>query len=820
MLRRALRQRPDDTALGARILLTLAWSEAEQGRLEASFGHLDEAAVLAAGHPGLAGITSGQRGLLLLRLGRAQEALAYLRRALPLLDGQPIEQVRALLHQGVAEKDLRRYRAAEASFLQSAALAKEHQHAILAGKATSNLGELAALRGDLPLAIARFDEAAEIFREADPILRAITVVDSGYALTQAGLFSEAAADLLDAAELLGAARLPLPEAEAWLSLAELALTEERAAEATQYARKALRGFRRRGFDGGELMARAVLAATATVTRRTIAGVRERTDEVAADLAVRGLTEEAARLRLRVARSATRAGVLDIAEELAGSAYRTGSGTAIRTRILGHTVRAELAAATGDRARKRREVRSGLAALQRHQARLGSFDLQTAVVRHGVDLAGLGLADAVAVGHPGQVLTWLERTRALATRIPPVRPPDDDTMASLLESLRHERLELTQMERRRDVDLAEVAALRARCRALEKAAGARERQLVGSGDVHAEASAATVSASVGADGHLVAVFDVEDQLHAVVVAAQAAELVTLGPARPVLDLVRRTRADLDVLALASTPATMRAVVLASLRRSLAALDELLWSGLCERTGDGQLVLVPTGLLATLPWTLLPRLRGRPIAVARSAGEWLRGHEWPPPGRRGRSELGSGPTIFATGPRVDRGQDEIESCAASWASATLLPLASAQSLLDHASGAEVLHVAAHGAHDQDNPLFSSLELQGGLVFGHDLSRMPLPPRHVVLSACDLGLATVRPGGESLGMTAALLHGGTGSVVAGVARVSDHVARDVAVAYHQRLSAGDHPSYALAGALAATGADGSGDQLAPLTCFGAGW
>ena len=157
MLRRALRQRPDDTALGARILLTLAWSEAEQGRLEASFGHLDEAAVLAAGHPGLAGITSGQRGLLLLRLGRAQEALAYLRRALPLLDGQPIEQVRALLHQGVAEKDLRRFRAAETSFLQSAALAKEHQHAILAGKATSNLGELAALRGDLPLAIARFD---------------------------------------------------------------------------------------------------------------------------------------------------------------------------------------------------------------------------------------------------------------------------------------------------------------------------------------------------------------------------------------------------------------------------------------------------------------------------------------------------------------------------------------------------------------------------------------------------------------------------------------------------------------------------------------
>ena len=116
--------------------------------------------------------------------------------------------------------------------------------------------------------------------------------------------------------------------------------------------------------------------------------------------------------------------------------------------------------------------------------------------------------------------------------------------------------------------------------------------------------------------------------------------------------------------------------------------------------------------------------------------------------------------------------------------------------------------------------SLELTGGLVFGHDLTRVRPAPRHVVLSACDLGLATTRPGGESLGMTAALLHGGTASVVAGVARVADDIACDVAVAYHRRLSSGERPSYALAGALAETGADGSGEVPAPLTCFGSGW
>jgi CHAT domain-containing protein len=152
--------------------------------------------------------------------------------------------------------------------------------------------------------------------------------------------------------------------------------------------------------------------------------------------------------------------------------------------------------------------------------------------------------------------------------------------------------------------------------------------------------------------------------------------------------------------------------------------------------------------------------------------------------------------------------------------VLGLAEPQALIGAASGASLLHVAAHGAHDNDNPLFSSLELTSGLVFGHDLTRLPEPPRHVVLSACDLGLATARPGGESLGMTAALLHGGTGSVVAGVARVADDIACEVAVAYHERLSRGQRPSYALAGALATTGADGGGDDLAPLSCFGSGW
>jgi hypothetical protein len=449
-----------------------------------------------------------------------------------------------------------------------------------------------------------------------------------------------------------------------------------------------------------------------------------------------------------------------------------------------------------------------------------MDLQTSVVRHGATLAQMGLADAVTADQPMAALRWLERSRAITIGLAPVKPPEDPRMADLLERLRHLRLELRQMEMHGGRDASELATLRASCRQLERAAAARERQLVGPGGLAPETSVGVLDGALsqgpGGAGALVALFDVDADLHALVVGAGPARLVGLGPRAPLLDQVRRTRADLDVLALSSTSAVMRPAVLASLQSALGRLSRDLWSPIEEWTGHGPLVLVPTGPLATLPWSLLPGLRGRPVAVARSAGEWLRGRAVFDP----RNQSLSPATIFATGPRVSRADEEVQSCAALWPEATVLSLCEPQQLLESAGGAALVHVAAHGVHDADNPLFSSLELAGGLVFGHDLTRMHPAPAHVVLSACDLGLATVRPGGESLGMTAALLHSGTGSVVSGVARVADDAACDVAVAYHRRLSGGERPSYALAGALTDTGADGSGDRLAPMTCFGAGW
>jgi CHAT domain-containing protein len=131
--------------------------------------------------------------------------------------------------------------------------------------------------------------------------------------------------------------------------------------------------------------------------------------------------------------------------------------------------------------------------------------------------------------------------------------------------------------------------------------------------------------------------------------------------------------------------------------------------------------------------------------------------------------------------------------------------------------LLHIAAHGHHESDNPLFSGVMLADGLLYGYDVAPNPALPSQVVLSSCDVGRTDDRPGGEPLGLVAALLRSGVSTVIAGTSRVSDEVAAAVMPAYHQRLQAGESPAIALAGAIAGV-AETDADP-APFTCFGAG-
>ena len=128
--------------------------------------------------------------------------------------------------------------------------------------------------------------------------------------------------------------------------------------------------------------------------------------------------------------------------------------------------------------------------------------------------------------------------------------------------------------------------------------------------------------------------------------------------------------------------------------------------------------------------------------------------------------------------------------------------------------MLHVAAHGRHSAENPLFSGLELVDGTWFGYDIDQLPAVPDVVLLSACEVGRSSVRWGEELIGMTAAWLHAGARCVVASPAAVNDVAAHDALVRVHEALAAGNDPATALAGTVSAVTTDAA---PAPFLCFG---
>ena len=226
-------------------------------------------------------------------------------------------------------------------------------------------------------------------------------------------------------------------------------------------------------------------------------------------------------------------------------------------------------------------------------------------------------------------------------------------------------------------------------------------------------------------------------------------------------------------------------------SLTELDRVVFGDLTIPDGFG-LVVAPSRALASVPWTAMPSATGRAVTVAVSLTRWATAE---PPA--------DGPTTVASlaGPSLRRAVSEAQAVAATWgARSTSTPDGTDDSALLVAALARdtVVHVAAHGTHERQNPFFSSLHLADGPVFAHELPR-PLRSRHVVLSACDLGQSDLRPGDEPFGLTAALLSLGARSVVAAVAPVPDEVAALAMVDYHRQLSTGVPAARALADTVA---------------------
>ncbi len=294
--------------------------------------------------------------------------------------------------------------------------------------------------------------------------------------------------------------------------------------------------------------------------------------------------------------------------------------------------------------------------------------------------------------------------------------------------------------------------------------------------------------------------------ALVVTDDGARVVHLGSRADLDRLVGGLLPDLDMAA-AHLPAVFAGPIRAELRSRLERLDGLLVAPLAELFGDREVVVTPAGVLAAVPWTILPTHRGRPVTVAQSATSWL---------ARTSSPLRSSSAGFVAGPRVAQAESETGAASAVWPGSSVLhgAEATAEAVSRLAGEVDVLHVSAHGRHSSENPLFSGFELADGPWFGYDIDQLAAVPDVVLLSACEVGRSDLRGGEELIGMTAAWLHAGARCVIASAAAINDAVAHDVLVAVHRGLAEGLAPATALARALPQVDPDG---PPAPLVCFG---
>jgi hypothetical protein len=293
----------------------------------------------------------------------------------------------------------------------------------------------------------------------------------------------------------------------------------------------------------------------------------------------------------------------------------------------------------------------------------------------------------------------------------------------------------------------------------------------------------------------------DRLFAILVQGGRARHVELGSLERLSEELRRVRFGMRRSAVRGR---------AFSPTSLGRLDRLLFGSI--QLVSSELVIVPPPSLMSMPWSVLPSLRGISVTVAPSAETWwLAGHRSPVSQR----------VVVAVGPDLTEAESELEAISMLHPNCEVFPTTSPVSEIETAlDGAGLAHVACHASFSVENPMFSSLRLGEGNLNVYDIERLESPPSVVVLSACDSGYTETRAGQELAGLTSALLSIGTRSVVASVGLVPDTPATsELMVDLHVGLRQGLAPAKALARAQERSFDDeGSFVSAASFICVGA--
>ncbi|MGI5158022.1 CHAT domain-containing protein [Microbispora sp. CA-102843] len=843
--------------LAAEARYKLAFAVLQRGRPQAALREIDAAL------PDLTGMAAGraraQRAIVLHVIGRLDESLAEFEVALQVLrqHADLLGVQRMLINRALVHSDRHAFVAAERDLLKAETLARELGRPLTIGLIANNLGLMETLRGDVPAALRHLDRAERIIGAHGAQLGTLHQ-DRAELLLSVGLTAEAKAAAARAVDAYRRERRSLKVPEVQVLLAQAEILSGDPAAALGHARAALRRFRAQGRrEWTELARLSVLSAQRAAGRlpRLPAAV---IDVMVATLDAAGWPAAAldaaivaaqvtAERRVRRGEEGpgrsgdagdARAGVEPTAERRSRTAdvaagYLSRAAAASRSRgpalvrARGWYARALQRRAEGEARGVLAAVRTGLRVLDEHASAMGATDLRVHAAAHRADLVALGLEVAFEAGRPDGLLEWSERARASRLPAAPVRPPDDPVLTALLARLRSVTRDLAGQA-------AAPAPLLARQADLERRIRDHSRRLAGTpGDAPAApVTPRDLAASLGswalveyvrrgADLHVLTVVDGRVNVRRLGATAEAADLIE----RLTFAVRRNARPDARPEVLAASAALLDAAA--------ARLDALLLGPLAE-IGDRPLVVVPTGPLHSLPWSLLPSCAGRPVTVAPSATLWhhartrLASADGTDGDGRGGAGLGragvaaGGQVVAVAGPRLPSAGPEAAAVGAIHDGTVLTGAAASVEAVSAAlSRAGLAHLAAHGHLSPENPLFSGIALADGPLMAYDVERLPRVPHTLVLAACDSGRSVVRTGDELMGLAVTFLARGTSQLVASVLPIPDAATTPVMVAFHERLAAGRPPAAALAEAQRAVRGNDprSAAAAAGFVCIGAG-
>lgn len=830
-------------------------AERESGNLDAARHHLEEA-LTGAGYLGDPELLIGVHSSLAFTLGRLGDidgAEKLLSAAESIAD--PIERARLMAQRGVVAylrgelargaeivaaaceemrrnddlvhearhrtnlgavlSDLGRYRVARRHLGRAVSIAESQGLDVIVAEARAGLAHISTLEGDLPGAMQEFAEAERRHVAADtqaylPRLHA----DHARALADAALLDDAS-QLLDRALSMLRDQGQLTElAQTLVRAAEVRLAKGDLDRAHEAASEAVELLTRQGRLRWLVLASS-LALQIRARRDGVAeGLTAELEQVADRLRDYGWLGEATRARLVAARlELDSAGGRPVTIDPAlRRSLRYGRAA---DRILLAYIDARTAEERGDRGAARRAVTHGLRVAVSAQAGLGAMETRAHAARHGYDLTELGARIALEDRRPRELLARIEATRLMSSRMPMLRPPEDDAMAAMLTALRGIEVRIadasTSTDQRVDDEQQRLVLERRLTRRAQGVRGdtsidlgAWEQQL---GDAIAMLGPRTLVAFAAIDG----------RLHAVSVRGRRARLHALGA----LDDVGRR---LDGVAFALN----RLNRIQGSDDARRAAEELLATSTAELAaqllppevvpGDGPVVIVPTARLHDIPWGLLPPLAGRAVSVNPSIAAWATAERM----RLDRLAIHGGGRAagLVAGPGLEHALGEIATVARLYESPIVLDdrTSSVVRCLELVAQSDVVHFACHGSFRTDNPMFSSLRVADGPLVIYDFERLSRFPETVVLSACSAANSRVLQGGSLLGLAAALITLGVANVVAPLTPISDASAAPVMSALHLAMVDGATPAEALAAASSAAASDAERATAGAFVVLGA--